>query len=81
MSHDDFAFEPQRGLPERLPAGEHILWQGSPQPWRIAVEALSIKWIAGYFVLLAVWRVRRRPRRAGISPAFRSNPPRRAKSL
>ena len=57
MSHDDFASEPIRGLPERLPAGEHILWQGSPEPWRIAVEALSIKWIAGYCVLLAVWRV------------------------
>ena len=57
MSHDDFKFEPVRGLPEALPADEHILWQGSPNPWRLAVEALKLKWVAGYFVLLAFWRI------------------------
>ena len=57
MDHDDFKFEPVRGLPEALPEGEHILWQGSPDPWRLAVEALCIRWVAGYFLLLAVWRV------------------------
>lgn len=57
MSHDDFKFEPVRGLPEALPEDEHILWQGSPNPWRLAVEALKLKWIAGYFILLAVWRI------------------------
>lgn len=57
MSHDDFKFEPVRGLPEALPADEHILWQGSPNPWRLAVEALKIKWIAGYFIVLAFWRI------------------------
>lgn len=57
MSHDDFKFEPVRGLPEALPEDEHILWQGSPDPWRLAVEALSLKWVAGYFVLLAFWRI------------------------
>ena len=56
MSHDDFAFEPVRGLPERLPRGEVILWQGRPHTWRLAVEALSVWWVAGYFVLLAAWR-------------------------
>ena len=30
MSHDDFASEPVRGLPETPPEGEHILWQGRP---------------------------------------------------
>lgn len=55
--HDDFSFEPVRGLPERLPPDEHILWQGSPDPWRLAVEALGIRWVAGYFALLALWRV------------------------
>jgi hypothetical protein len=54
--HDDFNFEPVRGLPEKLPEGEHILWQGSPDPWALAKEALMIRWVAGYFVLLAVWR-------------------------
>jgi len=57
MSHDDFNFEPVRGLPEKLPEGEHILWQGSPDPWALAKEALALKWIAAYFVILAVWRI------------------------
>ena len=57
MSHDDFNFEPIRGLPEQLPEGEHILWQGAPDPRRLAREALGLRWIAGYFLLLAIWRV------------------------
>ena len=57
MSDDDFNFEPIRGLPERLPEGEHILWQGSPAPARLAREALGLRWIAGYAALMAVWRV------------------------
>ena len=57
MSHDDFAFEPVRGLPEELPEGEHILWQGSPATLRLAREGLKLNWIIGYFALLAVWRV------------------------
>lgn len=57
MSHDDFNFEPVRGLPEKLPEGEHILWQGSPDWRRLAREALAVRWIMAYFVLLAVWRV------------------------
>ncbi len=54
--HDDFAFEPIPGLPERPPAGEEILWQGRPSPWALAVEACGLYWIAGYFVGLTVWR-------------------------
>ena len=57
MSHDDFNFEPIRGLPEQLPEGEHILWQGATDPWRLAREALGLRWVAGYFALLAFWRV------------------------
>ncbi|MDX8349141.1 photosynthetic complex putative assembly protein PuhB [Cognatiyoonia sp. IB215446] len=57
MSHDDFNFEPVRGLPEALPEGEHILWQGAPDPRRLAREALALRWVAGYFALLTVWRV------------------------
>jgi hypothetical protein len=56
MSHDDFAVEPVRGLPERPPAGEEILWQGRPDTWRLAVEALNIYWVAGYFVIFFAWR-------------------------
>ena len=57
MSHDDFAFEPIRGLPEALPEGEHILWQGSPSVLKLAREGFKINWIIGYFAVLAVWRV------------------------
>lgn len=57
MSHDDFKFEPIRGLPEELPPDEHILWQGAPDPRRLARDALALRWIAAYFALLAVWRV------------------------
>jgi len=55
--HDDFNFEPVRGLPEKLPEGEHILWQGAPDPRALAREALGVRWVAGYFAILAVWRV------------------------
>jgi len=57
MSHDDFNFEPVRGLPERLPEGEHIIWQGAPDARRLAREALGVRWVAGYFALLAFWRI------------------------
>jgi hypothetical protein len=55
--HDDFAFEHSHGLPEPLPKGEDMLWQGRPNAWRLAVESLAIKWVIGYFALLTVWRV------------------------
>lgn len=54
--HDDFKFEPVRGLPEELPADEQIIWQGAPNPLRLAKDALKLNWVIGYFVLLAVWR-------------------------
>lgn len=55
-AHDDFEIEPIRGLPEKPPEGEEILWQGRPDWKRLAVESLLLKWVAGYFVFLAVWR-------------------------
>jgi hypothetical protein len=56
QGHDDFQIEPVEGLPERPPAGERILWQGRPD-WRaLAVESMSLKWVAGYFALLTAWR-------------------------
>lgn len=50
--HDDFAFEPIPGLPERPPEGERILWQGSPD-WRsLAWRAFHIREVAFYFAIL-----------------------------
>ena len=36
MHHDDFNFEPVHSLPAALPPDEHILWQGAPNPCRLA---------------------------------------------
>jgi hypothetical protein len=53
MSQDDFAFEPQPGLPAPLPKGERILWQGRPDTTALAREAFLTRWVAGYFALVA----------------------------
>jgi hypothetical protein len=55
VSHDDFDLEPVRGLPARLPPGEALLWQGTPD-WRsLAVRALHVRKVAVYFAVLAAW--------------------------
>ena len=48
-------FEPEYGLPEPLPAGERILWQGSPD-WRmLARRAFHVRKLVVYFaVILAI---------------------------
>jgi hypothetical protein len=56
MSHDDFAFEPIRGLPAVLPKGEELLWQGVPDWKALAVSAYHIRKVAIYFLLLVLWR-------------------------
>ena len=67
---DENAVEPVRGLPEALPPGERILWQGAPDPWRLAVEAFKLRWVAGYFALLAAWRVAASAAEAGLAQAL-----------
>lgn len=58
MPHDeDVTVEPVKGLPEVLPPGEEILWQGRPLVLTLAREALSLNWIIGYFALLVFWRI------------------------
>jgi hypothetical protein len=57
MSHDDFDFEPIRGLPATLPEGETLLWQGAPRWQSLAVRAYHVRKVAAYFGLLMVWRV------------------------
>lgn len=49
-------FEPQAGLPERLPAGERILWQGSPD-WRVlARRPFGVRLLTAYFAALLALR-------------------------
>jgi hypothetical protein len=46
-----------RGLPDELPAGERLLWQGAPN-WRaLCVRAFHVRKVAAYFALLVLWRV------------------------
>jgi hypothetical protein len=57
MSHDDFNFEPRRGLPALLPEGERLLWQGSPRWQSLAVRAYQVRKVIVYFAILVLWRV------------------------
>jgi hypothetical protein len=56
MSHDDFEFEPVRGLPAVLPEGERMTWQGAPDALGLAIRAFHVRKVAVYFLLLMVWR-------------------------
>ncbi len=47
--------EPVPGLPEKLPEGEGILWQGSPRWWSLASRALHLRGLAIYFALMVGW--------------------------
>jgi hypothetical protein len=49
--------EPEYGLPERLPEGEHILWQGSPDTKEILSRVFHIKMLSIYFGLLLAYRL------------------------
>ena len=49
-------FEPVRGLPEPLPRGESILWQGGPRWTVLARQAFHATTIAIYFGVLLAWR-------------------------
>jgi hypothetical protein len=52
---DEFGFEPIRGLPEDLPAGERVLWQGAPA-WRaLAIRAFHARKVAIYGAVLLAW--------------------------
>jgi hypothetical protein len=52
----EFAFEPVHGLPENLPPGEALRWQGAPH-WRVlAKRAFYVRTVAFYFGLLMLLR-------------------------
>jgi hypothetical protein len=53
IDHDDFDFEPVRGLPQLLPRGERMLWQGAPRWQDLAVHAFHARKVVWYFVALA----------------------------
>lgn len=50
-------YEPVRGLPEVLPAGEQLLWQGSPDWKRLAQRAFHVRKLVVYFAAMMALRV------------------------
>ncbi len=50
-------YEPQLGLPEPLPAGEKLLWQGSPCWKTLAVRRFHVRKLMVYFGVLLAARV------------------------
>jgi hypothetical protein len=54
--HDDFDFEPVRGLPQLLPKGERMLWQGAPRWQDLAVHAFHARKVVWYFAALAFFQ-------------------------
>lgn len=59
MPHDEapeHEFEAEHGLPQPLPRGETMLWQGSPD-WRLlARDAMHTRMLALYFAALLILR-------------------------
>jgi len=49
-------YEPVHGLPEALPDGERVLWQGSPDWKTLAVQRFHVRKVAIYFALLLAAR-------------------------
>lgn len=53
----EYDTEPVPGLPENLPEGESLLWQGSPDAFSIARHALFGGAVLFYFVALSAYAV------------------------
>jgi len=56
-SSPEHEFEAEFGLPEKLPKGERILWQGSPDTKTILSKVFHIKLLSIYFGLLLAYRL------------------------
>jgi hypothetical protein len=53
----EFDVEPVHGLPENLPGGEVLRWQGAPRWGALAVRAFHIRKVALYFGFLILFRI------------------------
>jgi Bacterial PH domain len=54
---DEYDIEPVPGLPENLPAGENLVWQGSPSWTSLALHSMHAGKVAIYFTVLSACRV------------------------
>ncbi|MEM6773884.1 MAG: photosynthetic complex putative assembly protein PuhB [Pseudomonadota bacterium] len=50
--YDDYDMEPVEGLPEKLPSGERLLWQGAPNARLMARRIFHTRALTLYFALL-----------------------------
>jgi hypothetical protein len=48
-AHHEHEFEAAPGLPEKLPQGEHILWQGAPSARSLSTHVFHVRMLSGYF--------------------------------
>jgi len=53
-AHHEHEFEAAPGLPEPLPRGERMLWQGTPDWKRLAIHAFHVRKLAIYFSVMLV---------------------------
>jgi len=50
--HHEHEFEAAHGLPEALPVGERLLWQGSPDWRQLAAQVFHVRSLAVYFAVM-----------------------------
>jgi Bacterial PH domain len=63
------------GLPDHLPDGESLLWQGRPDWQRLAINAFHVRKVAAYFTVLIVGQgVFRLANRASLAEAVTAVP-------
>jgi hypothetical protein len=53
----EYEFDAEYGLPEALPAGERLLWQGAPDWQALARRVFHVNKVAMYFAALLAWRI------------------------
>ncbi len=56
-SSPEHEFEAQLGLPEKLPKGESILWQGAPDFKAVALRVFHMRALLIYFGILLAYRL------------------------
>lgn len=56
MNAQEYDYEPVLGLPQELPAGEKLLWQGSPRWWPLARRALRVLPVGTYLAAIVLWQ-------------------------
>lgn len=72
MIGTEYEYEPVRGLPGHLPAGERMLWQGAPDWWALARSIFHIRFVAAYFMALMLWNGFAGLRDGGLLAGIRS---------